>query len=173
MRRRTRKKVFGAVAGAAGGVAAAFAMNQFQTIWAKAEKKLSHSPGGKSGGRGGDDATVRTAAGISKCIFRHELTDKEKKWAGPVVHYAFGGLMGAFYGAMASRTSVATAGAGAGYGSAVWLLADEIGVPAAGLSGSPIRTPLIKHAEAWASHLVYGLVMNGTRRAILKALHVR
>jgi len=169
MRKRTRKKVWSIVAGAAGGVAAAFVMNQFQAVWARAEKKLSPSSDKKNG----DDATVRTAAAISKTVFHHELTASEKRWAGPAVHYAFGGLVGAVYGAMASSNRMAVAGGGTGYGSAVWLLADEIGVPAAGLSGSPAKTPLRKHLQAWASHLVYGLVTEGTRRAILKAARVR
>jgi uncharacterized membrane protein YagU involved in acid resistance len=157
------------VAGAAGGVAAAFAMNRFQAVWSKVEKKVSPP----SGNQAGEPATVRTAASISKTLFRHQLTAREKKWAGPAVHYAFGGLVGAVYGAMAASTRMAAAGGGTGYASAVWLLADEIGVPAAGLSGSPAKTPLRKHVEAWASHLVYGLVTEGTRRAILKAARVR
>jgi hypothetical protein len=170
MRKRTRRKVWGTVAGAAGGVAAAFVMNQFQAVWEKAEKKLNPR---SSKDQSGDDATVRTAAGISKTVFRHELTQNEKKWAGPAVHYAFGGLVGALYGAMASTNRMAVAGGGTGYGSAVWLLADEIGVPAAGLSGPPTKTRPLKHLQAWASHLVYGLVTEGTRRAILKAARVR
>jgi hypothetical protein len=145
-------------------------MNGFQALWAKAEKKVRPSAGN---GKGAEPATVRTAEGISRCVFGHELTAQEKKWAGPAVHYAFGGLVGAVYGAMAGSTRLAAAGGGTGYASAVWLLADEIGVPAAGLSASPIRTPLRKHVEAWASHLVYGLVTEGTRRAILKAARVR
>ncbi|HXE64385.1 MAG TPA: DUF1440 domain-containing protein [Bryobacteraceae bacterium] len=173
MRRRTRKKVWSTVAGAAGGLAAAFVMNQFQAVWAKAEKKLSPPSPEESSNKGGDDATVRTAAGISKTIFKHELSAREKKWAGPAVHYAFGGLAGALYGAMASTTSAAMAGGGIGYGSAVWLLADEIGVRAAGLSGPPTETPPKKHLQAWVSHLVYGLVTEGTRRVILKAAGAR
>jgi uncharacterized membrane protein YagU involved in acid resistance len=147
-------------------------MNQFQAVWARAEKKM-RPPSPEEIVGTGEAATVRTAAGISKAVFGHELTEREKKWAGPAVHYAFGGLVGAFYGAMASAAPVARAGAGAAYGSAVWLLADEIGVPVAGLSAGPIRTPPLRHLEAWASHLVYGLVTEGTRRAILKALRVR
>jgi hypothetical protein len=160
------------VGGAAGGVAAAFAMNRFQTVWARVEKKVSPALRKGSGSKG-EAATVRMAESISNRVFRHELTGEEKKWAGPAVHYAFGGLVGAVYGAMASSTRLAAAGGGTGYASAVWLLADEIGVPAAGLSGSPVSTPLRKHVEAWASHLVYGLVTEGTRRAILKAVRAR
>jgi hypothetical protein len=52
------------------------------------------------------------------------------------------------------------------------VLADEIGVPAAGLSGPPTKTPPAKHLQAWAAHLVYGLVTELTRRGILKALRV-
>src|SRR6185312_7905251 len=108
MRKRTRKRVWSTVAGAAGGVAAAFAMNQFQAAWASVEKKVSPS----SENKGGEDATVRTAAGISKTVFHHRLTAREKKWAGPAVHYAFGGLVGAVYGALAGSTRMAAAGGG-------------------------------------------------------------
>jgi len=168
MRRKHRKRIVSIAAGAAGGVAAAFVMNRFQQIWSDTEKALSPGDGNGSA-LPGDDATVKTANGIAHAAFHHDLTEPEKKWAGPAVHYIFGGLMGAAYGALAPVTPIASFGGGAAYGSALWLFADEIGVPAAGLSGPPSDTPIKGHVKAWASHLVYGLVADLTRRAIVKA----
>lgn len=159
----------GTFAGAVGGLTASFAMNQFQSAWTAAEKKLARQAREKGSG-GGDDATVKAANRISKNLLGHDLTEPEKKWAGPAVHYAFGSLVGAVYGGMAERMPAARAGIGTAYGSAVWLLADEIGVPATGLSRPPTASPPTAHAKALASHLVYGLVTDLTRRAVLKAV---
>jgi uncharacterized membrane protein YagU involved in acid resistance len=52
----------------------------------------------------------------------------------------------------------------------VWLLADELAVPAAGLSKSPKEFPLTTHIYALASHLVYGWITETVRRAVRRAL---
>jgi len=56
------------------------------------------------------------------------------------------------------------------FGAAVWAIADEGIVPAAGLSKSPTEYPLSIHAYALASHLVYGLTTELVRRTVRKAL---
>jgi uncharacterized membrane protein YagU involved in acid resistance len=151
-----------------GGLAAAFVMNRFQAVWSDTEKAML--PDGRNeSAPSGDDATVKAANGISQTVLHHELSEPEKKWAGPAVHYVFGGLMGAAYGALAPVTPIASFGGGAAYGSALWFFADEIGVPAAGLSGPPSETAIKGHVKAWASHLVYGLVADLTRRALVRA----
>ena len=157
------------LAGVLGGLAASFVMSQFQTAWTKVEEKLEPRSAANGSG-GGDDATVKTANGISMKVLDRQLTGDEKKWAGPAVHYAFGGIVGGIYGAAAANIPIASAGCGTAYASAVWLLADEVAVPAAGLSGPPSKTSPAMHLKAWASHLVYGLVTDLTRRAVLKAV---
>lgn len=51
----------------------------------------------------------------------------------------------------------------------MWLGADEIAVPALGLSKPASETPLSAHAQALASHLVFGLVTALTRKLILRS----
>ena len=117
-------------------------MNQFQSLWTKAAKELSDEQGqNQQSGGGGEDATVKTAKVISQNLFHHELAEPEKKWAGSAVHYSFGTLVGAAYGILAEAAPVFRAGYGIAYGTAVWLAADEIGVPAAGLADPPSETP--------------------------------
>ncbi len=169
LRRGQKNRWAGALAGAAGGVVAAFVMNRFQAVWTSTEKEFTDESATRSA-ESGDDATVKAAAGISRNVLHHELTNSEKKWAGPAVHYAFGGLIGGLYGALANATPVSGLSGGAAYGSAIWLLADEIAVPSAGLSQAPFKTPMKSHLKAWASHLVYGFVTDLTRRTILKTL---
>ncbi|MGC2658724.1 MAG: DUF1440 domain-containing protein, partial [Bryobacteraceae bacterium] len=114
----------------------------------------------------GDDATVKAAKAISTSVFHHELSNDEKKWAGPAVHYGLGTALGAVYGSVAECSAV-QAGAGAAYGTAVWIGADEIAVPVLGLSEPPTKTPVSGHAMALASHLVFGLVTHFTRKLVL------
>ena len=163
MRRRTKRIVKRVVAGAIGGLAASLAMNQFQVIWSKAEEAVSNSKTPQ-----GEDATVKIARNISRKVCNADLTEPQKKVAGPIVHYGFGTLLGALYGALAETVPLTSAGYGIPYGSAVWLLADEVAVPALGLSKAPNKAPIRSHIQALASHCVYGLAADLTRRAILK-----
>src|SRR5437879_7859259 len=101
-----------------------------------------------------DDATIRTAEMISEGLFGHRLSRDEKKIAGPAVHYAFGAVVGALYGAGVEAAPVARAGFGSAFGAVVFVGADEIAIPALGLSPN-VKAPLSKHLYGFASHLVY------------------
>lgn len=144
-------------------------MNKFQALLSQAMKANSSDQENQDSQKSsGDDATVKTARAISQELFHHDLTDEEKKWAGPTVHYAFGTLNGALYGAVAQCSPTARAGYGTGFGTILWLAADEIAVPVFGLSGPPQNTPLSSHLMALSSHLVYGLVTEAVRRTVSK-----
>src|SRR5262245_15222906 len=122
----------GAVAGVAGGLAAAWIMNQFQNGLSKA------SQSGSSNGQS--------------------------------LHYVFGTTMGAAYGAMAELAPRTTSLWGTSFGTALWLGADEVAVPAFGLSKPPFDSPASTHASALASHLVYGATVETVRRGVRAAL---
>jgi uncharacterized membrane protein YagU involved in acid resistance len=151
-------------------------MNQFQTGWSKAAEKLQHSdtPQGEqqrqTGDAEADDATMKTAEKISELVFHRQLSHQEKKKLGPVVHYAFGASTGALYGAIAEIVPRATFGAGLPYGTAVFLGADEIAVPALGLSKPPREYPASTHLYGLASHLVYGLSLEMVRRGLRRMM---
>jgi hypothetical protein len=161
-------------AGAIGGLIAALAMNKFQgavTAIGESMSSIEHAREQthelkQKQESSGDDATVKTANAIATAVFHHKLTTAEKKWAGPVVHYGMGAKLGALYGALAPSIPI-EAGAGMGYGAAVWLGADEIAVSLFGLSKLPVDTPLSSHVNALASHLVFGLVLHFTRKIVL------
>jgi putative membrane protein len=158
-------------AGALGGLAGSFAMNQFQSLVSaasKASKGNGENSGQEESAGQDEDATVKTAKAISQTVFDHELAEDEKKWAGPLVHYSLGTTLGAVYGLVAEQLPVARTGFGTAYGAAVWLGADEIAVPALGLSKGPRETPLASHVNALASHLVYGFVTGLTRKLICR-----
>jgi putative membrane protein len=176
----------GAAVGLAAGLAATWVMTQFQELSGKLEERLkgeeedhSRAPQhsakrGKEESAGqeeqGDDATVKAAEKLSRALFHHKLTRQEKKTAGPAMHYGFGALTGAAYGALAELAPGVTRGAGVPFGTAVWLAADEISVPAFGLSRPPWEYPPSVHARALGAHLVYGLATEGARRLMRRLL---
>ena len=173
----------GVVAGLAGGLIASWTMNQFQAALTRLAEGAEKSHGaqsmqpseGSSENQGNDtaaqdDATVETAKVISRNVFGHELQESEKEPAGAAVHYAFGTVTGGLYGALAEVSPQVTMGAGLPFGAAFWLIADEVAVPALGLSQGPTEYPVSTHAYALASHLVYGVTAELSRRALRQVL---
>jgi uncharacterized membrane protein YagU involved in acid resistance len=160
----------GIAAGLAGGLAASFVMGQFQALWNSVAKKYEKKEGRRSRSRKPEPATVRAAASISEGVFHHKLTKAQKKIAGPAVHYAMGATTGAIYGAAAELFPPVTVADGTAFGAAVWLVADDVTLPAIGLAKWPTQYPLSIHLYALASHLVYGLVTEAVRGAIRSAL---
>jgi len=173
----------GLVAGLAGGLVASWTMNQFQAAWTRIAEGSEKSHGAQSmqpsNGSSGDqsqdaneqdDATVETAKVISKQVFGHELQESEKEPAGAAVHYTFGIVTGGLYGALAEVSPQVTMGAGVPFGAAFWLIADEVTVPLLGLSKGPTHYPVSTHVYAFASHLVYGMTAELSRRALRQVL---
>jgi len=171
----------GALAGALAGLAAGWVMVKFQETWSsisEAKTKKDNVPEHRAGAEHGEDhvdegkvdATVRAGNHISKALLHHELTNSEAKWAGPTVHYAFSMGMGALYGALAEYAPVTRTGFGNAFGALLFVGADEIAVPALGLSGPPQKVPLSKHFYGLVSHLVFGTATEGIYRGARKAL---
>jgi len=173
----------GLVAGLAAGLVASWTMNQFQAAWTRIAEGMQKPHGAQSmqpadGSKQEqqsdtaeqDDATVETAKAISEKVFGHELQESEKKPAGAAVHYAFGTLSGGLYGALAEVTPQVTTAAGVPFGAAFWLLADEVAVPLLGLSKGQTEYPPSTHAYALASHVVYGVTAEMSRRALRHVL---
>jgi putative membrane protein len=169
----------GITAGLVGGLVASWTMVQFQKLWndqvqqSQSKPLDGHDvPEHRAEGENGsdkaeqDDATVRAA----QAVMGRPLDEDEKKIAGPAVHYTFGTFMGALYGAATELVPGARAGAGLPFGAAVFLGADEVAVPALGLSDPPADVPLSKHIYGLASHLVYGGTTEAVRRLVRRAL---
>jgi putative membrane protein len=183
-----RPLVKGATAGLVGGLAASWVMNRFQAAWSlvmegreKPHGAQSIQEGSPEHGAGAelrklglddpeDDAAERTGNLIAAKVFEAELSQVEKRQAGAAVHYVFGGASGALYGAVSEMWPAAAVCTGSAFGAAVWLTADEIAVPALGLSRPAKDYPLSKHAYALASHLVYGVTTEVVRKFVRRAM---
>lgn len=179
---RTGDILAGALIGAAAGTAATYAMSVFQRLWMRAfpepEAALdSLHPAERGwpesvqavrqpGRQGPDDATVEAADRISRQVAGRGLDVEERAVAGPAMHYLFGAVAGAAYGALAEVAPPVTAGAGLPFGAAVWLAADEIALPLLGLTPSPEDSPPHRHLLSFSAHGVYGVATEALRRAL-------
>jgi putative membrane protein len=178
--------VKGMAAGLIGGLVAAAVMNQFQKLIGPFLTGDERSHGAQSLQQGSpsygigrmlaekgmdnpdDDSAERLANAVSVAVTEHELTEEEKDLGGTLFHYGFGGSMGAIYGAAVEHFPKVGIGMGLPYGALIWASADEGVVPLIGISKTPDKYPPSVHFSALASHLVYGLALEGTRRAVRK-----
>src|SRR5436309_2840902 len=162
----------GLVAGVVGGVVASWAMDRFQYWWLSFggddELQLQQTPSEE--GNRVEPATVKTASAFSEGVFGHSLTIKEKKIAGPVVHYLVGTTAGAVYGVAAEYEPDVTTLAGIPFGAAFWMVVDEGALPLLGLAKGPTAYPISTHAYALASHLFFGLTAEVVRSSVRRAL---
>jgi putative membrane protein len=165
----------GLVAGVIGGLAATVVMSQFQAAWGKASDALRRDdPESYEEDQELEDATINSADKVAGAM-GYRLSRKGKKKARPIVRYAFGSAVGAAYGLANEFAPVGTnilkpVLSGTGYGPAVFLGADEWVAPALGLSEPPKKSPISSHIYGWASHLVYGLTLEGVRRVVRRSL---
>lgn len=170
--RRVRCVGKGVAAGLIGGLIGTIVMNDFQKAWSKTSQALKsdEQQQQQQGSEESENATMKAAGKIVQ-MTGHQLNHEQKKKAGPVVHYSFGTLQGAVYGAVTELT-----GTPGGFlpallfGATLFALADEVAVPALGLGGKPGETPVSMHLYGAAAHCVYGLATEMARRGLRAAL---
>jgi len=167
----------GMVAGAVGGLVAAWVMNVFmENAGPKVQQvaqKFDHSAQqhsqdpASSESEPKEDATMKAAdAVVSAATGGRQLSMEGKQKGGHVVHYALGALMGALYGMGAEYSSTVRSGFGTTFGSILFAGADLWAVPALGLSGSSSDAPISSLATPFSAHIVYGATTEGVRRLV-------
>jgi uncharacterized membrane protein YagU involved in acid resistance len=157
----------GFAAGLVAGFVATFAMTQFQELWLKATEEIApEEKHEQQQDERGENANEKVARLIANSVGR-ELSREQLRRAGTALHYAFGTVMGGVYGVNAELfPRLATAGFGTLHGLGLWLGADEIGLWKMGLAQGPGEVPVKTHVYAAASHVVYGVATEATRRLL-------
>lgn len=178
---RPRRAPLTAIAvGAAGGLLGAWVMVRCNALIGATEDdghdgrqqsterfRAAASPNDTDGTVAHEPATRQAASRVAEAVTGEPLGERGRRIGAPLVHYGFGVAAGAFYGALVEMQPSAAAGWGLSYGTAVWLTADEIGVPLAGLAGPPAEYPFVRHATALATHLAFGATLETVRRLLL------
>lgn len=141
--------------GVGAGLAASFVMDRFQDVAAPA-----------FGMDGGDDdpATVKAADTFSNVVEGRPVTQKHREAAGSAMHYALGAAIGGGYALAVRQWPELAKGWGVPAGLTTMLLLDDLMVPAAGWGPWP-EADVPSNAYGLASHLVFGVAMEGARRA--------
>jgi putative membrane protein len=171
-----RNAVLGAAAGVAGGLLGSWMMVRFNHLVGglehengnapRPEYRSNAAPNDTDGTISDEPASIRAASEIGESLTDRPLTHGEKRLGGSLLHYAFGAVAGGLYGAAAERTPAVRQAFGLPFGATVWLAADEIGLPLAGLSAHPAHYPVSRHAAALGTHLVFGATVEAVRRLL-------
>lgn len=159
----------GLVSGLVGGFVGSWTMNEFQKGWDKAANAMSDGKPKKKV-EPAEYPTAKTAQAIAKTIVRKPLTQEQKRKAGPVVHYAFGTLLGGLYGATSEFVPKFRTAAGVPYGAAVFAAADEVALPALKLAKWAPEYPVSRHMYGLSSHIVWSTTTEAVRRLMRWAL---
>lgn len=184
--RRNRPSIFrGIVTGITAGIVATLVMDQFQKLNAASHKALekqqklaehespwqiAHEQAHKEQQEAQqEDSTEIVARKIAEATGTY-LPKEEKKKAGRAVHYTFGTLMGVVYAVSAEVVPEVTTGAGAAFGTLLFLSADEVAVPAFQLSPTSSDTHTFDHLQHWAAHVVYGGSLELVRNLITRLM---
>lgn len=172
----SKHPVRGILAGVAGGLVAAWVMNEFiaeagpklqHAVQTDAENAEQQKQQEQQKEHPQPDATMKTADAIVNTVTggQHLSWEAEQK-GGPIVHYTFAALMGGLYGGLAEFFPSIRSGFGTTFGSLLFAGADLVAVPALHLSGSAKGAPVSSFATPLAAHLVYGATTELVRRLV-------
>lgn len=152
--------------GAAAGAAATWVMGKATTYLYENESRPARQreDQARRGGSAYENAAKKLAG-----LAGRELSKDQTKKLGSAIHWATGVSAGAVYALLrrrlAGRSAARDLGLGALFGTAVWLLLDEAGNAALGLTPGPKAFPWQAHARGLAGHLVLGLTTEGLMQA--------
>jgi putative membrane protein len=107
---------------------------------------------------------------LAEKIAGHHLSEPGKTIAAESIHWGFGALTGAAYGALAEYYPVATAQQGASFGMALASLTHDGILPAMDLSAPTEDQTTREHTSEMATHMVYGVVTETVRGLVRRFL---
>jgi putative membrane protein len=100
----------------------------------------------------------------------HMLPEDQQQAAKQGVHWGFGALAGAVYGAAVEVEPSLGAWKGAAFGVTLNKYTHEMLLPKLGLSKPKEEQPAQERISEWVTHAVYGLFTDAVRRGVRKAL---
>jgi putative membrane protein len=107
---------------------------------------------------------------LAEKVAGHSLDETSKAVAAESIHWTFGAVTGAAYGALAEYYPSATSREGANFGMTLMALTHEGALPAMGLSAEPAEQSIREKSSEMVSHVVFGVITEIVRRTIRKAL---
>jgi uncharacterized membrane protein YagU involved in acid resistance len=160
-------------AGLVGGLAGAWAMDQFTRVWNKVVPQSQHDSSRRPPlpySQQEWDSTSRSAALIAKYAVGRNLTDKERRQGAQIVHFTVGAGGGAIYGAVLGRRNKCVVACGAAFGVVLWVVAEELAMSVLGINDPPQNYSMAMHANSLGEHLAYGTTIGLISKALFAIL---
>ena len=162
MEKRSADVTRGLMAGMVGGLVGSCAMMIYMEVVSKAINADRQPHGG--------NVTAEVADLAMQQATGQEPSEAAKQTGGTLVHYGFGTIVGAVYGAAAEFLPWASFGLGTLYGTGIFVVADEYSLPRLKLAHWPEDESALDQLGHLGAHLVYGVATDVTRRAICACL---
>jgi uncharacterized membrane protein YagU involved in acid resistance len=108
------------------------------------------------------------AGKLAKAVEGVELDRETRQKRGTAIHWGYGVFWGGMFGALRDRVPLVGTACGVGFGLGLWLIGDEVLMPAMGLSPPSTQFPWRNHARAAANHLAYGVTLGVTHTLLRK-----
>jgi Protein of unknown function (DUF1440) len=151
------------LAGLAGGLVGGWMMSQFTHFW----KSLPRSQNSLPYSRQEWDAVSRSAEVIGERFSGGKLRVRQQKLGAALVHYFVAGSSGALYAVfVARRGTTISKWAGPLFGLAMWVVGNEIALPALDLTRKPTDYTFGERANALGEHIIYGLTTDRLYRTL-------
>ncbi len=141
--------------GAIAGLAGAFVMQQFRSVW-NAELSARDGVFGLD-----DEADLNSVYSLLPDSYGRSLTKKQALRIALFLHYGYGAAAGAGYGIAAQNFPSVRAGCGTAFGIALWAIGDELAMSVSGLSDPRCKSSL-SHGSALFAHLLFGMTVDIT-----------
>ena len=100
---------------------------------------------------------------LAEKLAGHSLDAPTEAVASEAIHWGFGAVAGAAYGALAEFYPAATAKEGATFGLTLMALTHDTALPAMGLGAPPEEQTAREHTSEAATHALYGVVTEKVR----------
>jgi putative membrane protein len=107
---------------------------------------------------------------LAENVTGRRLPEGERELALQGIHWIFGAVAGAVYGALVEVEPSLGAWRGAAFGITLNRITHESILPRLGLTAPPGRQPTQERISEWVTHAVYGVATDSVRRAVRGAL---
>ena len=107
---------------------------------------------------------------LAENVAGRRLPETERQLALQGIHWIFGALAGAVYGALVEVEPSFGAWRGAAFGITLNRLTHETILPKMGLAAPPGQQPAQERISEWVTHAAYGVATDTVRRAVRRVL---
>lgn len=108
---------------------------------------------------------------LAENVAGRRLPESERQLALQGIHWIFGALAGAVYGALVEVEPSFAAWRGVAFGITLNRITHESLLPRMGLAAPPSRQPTQERISEWVTHAAYGVVTDTVRRRVRRSLN--